>query len=64
MLKYGYEVLELSGEMGFTVFDLPLLLWADWAQNMASGVEYDTAYNVGFLLNKASNAKTWEFGAI
>ena len=36
----------------------------DWAQNMASDVEYDTAYNVGFLLNKASNAKTWEFGAM
>ncbi len=64
VLKYGYEVVELSGEMGFTVFNLPLLVWADWAQNMASDVEYDTAYNVGFLLNKASNAKTWEFGAM
>jgi len=64
VLKYGYEVLELSGEMGLTVFNMPLVVFADWAQNMASDVEYDTAYNVGFLLNKASNAKTWEFGAM
>jgi regulator of replication initiation timing len=64
VLKYGYDVLELSGQMDLTVFNLPLALWVDWAQNMASDVEYDTAYNVGFLLNKASNAKTWEFGAM
>ncbi len=64
VLKYGYDVLELSGEMGLTVFNMPLVVFADWAQNMASDVEYDTAYNVGFMLNKASNAKTWEFGAM
>ena len=64
VLKYGYEVIELSGQMDLTVFNLPLAMWVDWAQNQASGVEYDTAYNVGFLLGKASNAKTWEFGAM
>jgi regulator of replication initiation timing len=64
VLKYGYDVLELSAQMDLTVFDLPLSLWVEWAQNQASDVEYDTAYNVGFLLNKASNAKTWEFAAL
>ena len=64
VLKYGYEVLELSGQMDLTVFNLPLAMWVDWAQNQASDVEYDTAYNIGFLLGKASNAKTWEFGAM
>ena len=57
VLKYGYDVLELSAQMDLTVFDLPLSLWVDWAQNQASDVEYDTAYNVGFLLGKASNAE-------
>ena len=64
MLKYDYNVLQLSGQMDLTVFDLPLALWVDWAQNQASDVEYDTAYNLGFLLGKASNPKTWEFGAM
>jgi hypothetical protein len=64
VLKYGYDVLQLSGQMDLTAFNLPLALWVDWAQNMASDVEYDTAYNVGFLLGKASNPKTWEFGVM
>jgi hypothetical protein len=45
-----------------TAFDLPLAFWANYAQNMASGVEYDTAYGVGAVLGKASNARTWEAG--
>ena len=50
--------------MGTTLFDLPFSFWADYAQNMASGVEYDTAYGVGVTLGKASNAKTWEAGLL
>lgn len=64
VLKYDYEVIELAGEMGLTVANLPLVLFFDWAQNMASDVEYDTAYNVGVMLGKASNARTWEVGAM
>ena len=41
---------------------LPLTFWANYAQNMADDVEYDTAYAVGAMLGKASNAKTWEAG--
>jgi len=63
-LTYDYEILQLSGEMGTTLFDLPFSFWADYAQNMASGVEYDTAYGVGVTLGKASNAKTWEAGLL
>ncbi len=61
-LTYDYEILEIGAQMGMTVFDLPLTFWADYAQNMASDVEYDTAYGVGAMLGKASNAKTWEAG--
>jgi hypothetical protein len=62
LLRYDYEILQLSAQMGTTLFDLPFTFWADYGQNMASGVEYDTAYGVGVVLGKASNAKTWEAG--
>ncbi|MCJ7453005.1 MAG: putative porin [Steroidobacteraceae bacterium] len=62
VLMYDYEILELSGQMGMTVANLPLSFWVDWSQNMASGVEYDTAWAVGATLGKASGAKTWEAG--
>jgi len=63
-LLYGYEVLELSGQVGMTAFNMPLTLWANYAQNMASGVEHDTAYGGGVVLGKASNPKTWEAGLL
>jgi hypothetical protein len=62
LLKYDYDILELSAQMGTTVRDLPLTFWANYAQNMADDVEYDTAYAVGAMLGKAGNAKTWEAG--
>jgi hypothetical protein len=62
LLRYDYEILQLSGQMGLTLLDQPFVFWADYGQNMASGVEYDTAFGVGFTLGKASNAKTWEAG--
>lgn len=60
VLKYNYEVMELSAEMGTTLFGLPFTAWADWSTNMASDVEYDTAWALGAAIGKASNAKTWE----
>jgi len=62
LLRYDYEILQLSGQMGLTLLDKPVALWADYAQNMASDVEYDTAFGVGFTFGKASDAKTWEAG--
>jgi hypothetical protein len=62
VLAYDYNVLELSAEMGLSLFSLPMSVWVDWAQNMASDVQYDTAYNVGFMLGKASGPGTWEAG--
>jgi hypothetical protein len=60
VLLYDYETLQLSGEMGFAVAGLPASLWADWAQNMASGVKYDNAWAVGASLGKAANYRSWE----
>jgi hypothetical protein len=62
LLRYGYDIVELSAQMGVTVANLPLTFWANYAQNMADDVEYDTAYAVGAMVGKASNAKTWEAG--
>ncbi|MGI9245315.1 MAG: putative porin, partial [Steroidobacteraceae bacterium] len=59
LLEYGYEIVELGGQMGLTVRNLPLTLWAQYSQNMASAVENDSAYAFGAMLGKASNARTW-----
>jgi hypothetical protein len=63
VLAYDYDVLMLSGETGITVGKYPLSLWADYARNLASGLDAeDTAYSVGVVLGKAGNPKTWEIG--
>ncbi len=62
LLAYDYNVAELSAEMNTTLFNLPFQLWADYARNMASDVEYDTAYALGASLGKASNPGDWLAG--
>lgn len=62
LLRYDYDILEFSAQMGTTVRSLPFAFWANYSQNMADDVEYDTAYAVGATLGKASNAGTWEAG--
>ena len=64
VLLYDYEIMELSGQMGMTVASLPFSVWGDYARNMASNVEYDTAWALGATLGKASSAKTWEAGVL
>jgi hypothetical protein len=62
VLQYDYNVAMLSGEMGLMLGNLPFTFWADYARNMASDVDADTAYGIGVTLGKASNARTWETG--
>lgn len=62
VLLYDYNVLMVSGEMGLNFKALPVSLWFDYGQNMDGDVEDETAYAVGAILGKASNAKTWEAG--
>jgi hypothetical protein len=64
LLQYGYDIAELSAQSTVTVRDQPLVLWANYAQNLADGVEYDTAYALGAKLGRASNPKTWEVGVL
>jgi hypothetical protein len=62
VLLYNYDIMQLSGEMGMKLAGLPFSVWADYAQNMASKVKYDTAWGIGASIGKASDAKTWEAG--
>jgi len=61
-LRYDYEILQLSAEMGLTAFNLPVSLWADYSQNMASDVQEDTGFAIGASIGRASNPKTWNAG--
>lgn len=63
-LVFDYEIAELGAEFNSEIGNLPLQLFANYAQNMASNLEEDTAYNVGFRLGRASNPRTWEAAAM
>ena len=64
ILVFDYEIGELGAEFNTQIGDLPLQLWANYAQNMASDVEEDTAYDAGVRLGRASNPRTWEAAAM
>jgi hypothetical protein len=59
-LKYDYNVLILEAQVGSTLAGHPFLAWAGWAQNLASGVEYDTAFDLGVSLGRAVDPGSWE----
>jgi hypothetical protein len=62
VLKYDYDVMVLSGQVNLTLLGRPVLMWADWARNLASGVQYDTAYNLGAFFGSTSAPRSWEAG--
>ena len=64
VLRYDYDVLDLDAQVGTTVGGLPLTFTATFARNLASDVEYDTAYSVGALLGRAVERGNWEVGAL
>jgi hypothetical protein len=61
VLANDYRVANLSAELATQVGQLPLQVWADFAQNGAVD-DYDTAWGAGILLGKASSYRTWEVG--
>ena len=58
-LRYDYNIIELSAEMGMTLFNQPFSVWADYLDNTASDVEYNDAYAAGVSMGKLGNPKTW-----
>lgn len=63
VLRYDYEVINLSAEFSTMLGNLPLTIWADAAQNQDAS-DLDTAWSAGLMLGKASNYRTWEVGAL
>jgi hypothetical protein len=78
ILRDDFDVIELSAEMGVTVADRPLSLWANYAFNAAAEKgsigpvgtpdpfvddELDTAWALGASYGRASNPKTWAVAA-
>jgi TolA-binding protein len=59
-LMYDYDVLILEAQLGTRLAGYPFLAWGGWAQNLASGVEYDTAFDLGLSLGRAADPGTWE----
>ena len=60
---YDYEEVELFADLGFSLFDLPALVFANYVQNQATD-ENDTGYALGFKLGSAKNKGQWEFGYV
>jgi len=61
-LLYDFNIWEAQAELNLTIGKLPLQAYVDYAENTDPD-DLNTAYSVGFLLGKASNDRTWEFGA-
>jgi len=60
---YDYEEIELFADMGFSLFDHPALIFANYVENQAVD-DYNTAYAFGAKYGKAKNKGQWEFGYI
>lgn len=62
VLANDFEVVNLTAEFNTMLGNWPLQLWTDIARNTAAD-DLDTAWSGGVLFGKASNYRTWEFGA-
>lgn len=60
-LVNDYNIYELLGQAEFNLGSLPLVLYANYAENTEAN-ELNTAYAAGFTLGRASNPMTWEVG--
>ena len=58
---YDYNIMELFGEYAMKIGDMPFALVGDYAMNMASGVDEDTAWLIGCKVNNAKKPGTWQF---
>jgi len=60
---YDYEEVELFADLGFSLFDMPALIFANYVQNQAAD-ENDTGYAFGLKLGSAKNKGEWQFGYV
>ncbi len=60
-LLNDFNVYEVFGQTEFSLGNLPLVLFAQYAENTEAD-DLNTAYAAGLTLGRASNPKTWELG--
>jgi len=60
---YNYEEVELFADLGFSLFDMPALIFANYVQNQAAD-ENDRGYAFGLKLGSAKNKGEWQFGYV
>jgi hypothetical protein len=59
--RYDYEGIQAFAELGWRMFDLPTLVYADYVQNQEAD-EFDTGYIVGLKLGSAKAKGSWDAG--
>jgi Putative porin len=62
ILAFDYQVANLGLQFDTTFGALPVMFWADFAQNQDPD-DLETAWAAGALFGRASNYRTWELGA-
>ncbi len=60
---HDYNIAAIDAQWSGKVGAMPLMLFGGYLENMDPDV-LNTGYNLGFLLGKASDPGTWEFGAL
>jgi hypothetical protein len=58
---FDYNMVEIFGEYGTKVGELPVSVYGNYVLNTASDVDEDTGWLVGTKLGKAKNPGSWEF---
>ncbi len=58
---FDYNMVELFGEVSTKVGRLPLAVFGNWVNNVASGVDQDTAWLAGVIVNKTKKPGDWAF---
>jgi len=61
LYEYDYDLVEAFSEYSFKCHGLPVALFATYVQNKASVNNRDTAYFLGFKLNKIKKTGDWQF---
>ncbi len=59
---YNYNMLEVFGEYGFKVGEMPMSAYGTWITNTAARVEEDKGWAIGMVLNKAKDPGSWQVG--
>jgi len=61
--RYDYEELELFADLGFSLFDRPAAIFANYVQNQAADDD-DKGYALGFNYGSAKSKGQWQFGYV